>query len=112
MDRLRAALNNEDHLFTREQVGYLISMILGTGDDADLAWRAGYEAGYWARVAEENATYPPKPWDLVPRAGEEAIRVYRKRVGVDAVGPRPGDFPGLGQEAVEALRKEETPWPE
>lgn len=106
LGRMSAALNNPAHLFTRDQVGYLISMILGTGDDADLAWRAGYEAGYWARIAEENAAYPPARTNVCTTAGEDAVRVYRSRMGVDKVEPRDSDFPGLGMEAVEQLRRE------
>lgn len=79
LDRMRASLANPDHLFTRDQVGYLISMILGTGDEADLAWRAGYEAGYWARVAEENA----RPIPAGPGLGGEDPVAYRRACEAD-----------------------------
>lgn len=45
-------------LFTRAEVAELISLALGTADE-NVAYRAGYEAGYWAGVEQENATYPP-----------------------------------------------------
>ena len=70
---------------TREQVASLIDLLLNSTarDDSDLVWRAAYEAGYRARVAEENALYPPPKHNLL----------YRETVPVDTA-PRPDDYRG------------------
>lgn len=47
VDRIVAKLRDPDAVFTRSEVGYLMS-------------RSG-RWGYEARVDEENATYPPPP---------------------------------------------------
>lgn len=102
---IAAMMADPDWQPTRDQVADLISLML-ENDDTDLAWRAGYEAGYQARVNEENAAYPPTPYRLTTSAGEDARRVHRSRCGVDRVEPRPGDFPGYGPEYVQRLREE------
>ena len=38
--------------FTRAQVADLLARAFASAEPAELAWRSGYEAGYWARVAE------------------------------------------------------------
>jgi hypothetical protein len=63
-ERMLAALQDPDFLFNRDQVLHLISLTLGD-DDPAFHYRAGFEAGYWARVAEENRAYPPAPHGLV-----------------------------------------------
>jgi hypothetical protein len=108
--KLRAASMGEPVTFTAAQAVYLMGAAaqwardVVDGEPSKLSYRAGYEAGYRARVAEENAAYPPPPYDLAPSARSNTIAVHRSRSGVDVVEPREGDFQGLGMEAVEALR--------
>ena len=92
-DRLLAAFTDPGHEFTRDQVAWIISMALGS-DDPDMLWRAGYEAGYWARVADENAAYPPEPLNVTESESVAAVQVYRRRAGVDRRYHRRGDHPG------------------
>lgn len=98
----------EAETFTRAQVADLLSRAFAF-DLNELMWQDGYAAGYRARVAEENAAYPPEPHKLVTTAGQDAIRVHRARAGVDIVEPREGDFPGYGIEHVRAMK---DGWPE
>ena len=111
-DRLIAKLNDPNATFSRSQVAYLMGASgqwardVVDGEPSPLSFRAGWEAGYRARVAEENAAYPPEPMSVLPPQRETTIAVYRGRAGVDVVGPREGDFQGLGDEAVERLRAE------
>jgi hypothetical protein len=106
--RMLEAWADPDASFTREQVAYFMSLALGS-DDLDAQYKAGYEAGYWARVAEENGSYPPPPHGVAgPISHAAEVAAYRERVGVDRCEPRPGDFQGLGDEAVAALRTGDT----
>lgn len=108
LSNMRQALTTAE-TFDRAQVADLISRALACSEPAELIWAAAWEAGYWARVAEENAAYPPERLRLVSSAGEDAIRVHRAREGVDVVEPREGDFQGIGVDAVRAMR---GGWPE
>ena len=76
-DRLVRALRNVDQLFTHVQMAWLMEFA------HKVAWRAGYEAGYAARVAQENANYPAQ---AVFDAREiEALRmVQQARAEADA----------------------------
>jgi hypothetical protein len=66
-DRLAAALTDPDHLFTPDQVAYLMATAGRWAQEAagvespEMTYAAGYQAGYRARCAEENAAYPPPP---------------------------------------------------
>lgn len=96
---LIAKLKNPRALFNREQVAFLMSTAGRWGREQaewdSPAYRAGFEAGYRARVAEENASYPPARHSVVTSAGGDAIRAYRARMRVDERYTRPNDFPGL-----------------
>lgn len=80
--RMVAALRDPGYQFTQEQMLRLIWLAIGTWDD--LAWRDGYEAGYRARVAEENAAWPPPPvfafgeWQSMTER-----QAYRERLDAD-----------------------------
>jgi hypothetical protein len=80
VERLQAALSDPEHLFTRDQVLYLMG-----------------EAGRWAREAAEdadNAAWPPPPvWD--PKWLRWLDQVdYRRRWDAQARQPRPHDHRG------------------
>lgn len=99
-DRLIAKLGDPDATWTTSQVAFLLATdrrwvaeALAV-DPPELSFAAGHAAGYRDRVAEENAAYPPSPFRVVTSAGEDAIRVHRSREGVDAPGPREGDYQG------------------
>jgi hypothetical protein len=122
VDRLSVALDDPDRLFTQAEVAFLRSAAQAYGyelrrreerEPDPLSYRAGLEAGYRQRVAEENGEYPPEPVRLVTTAGQDAVMVHRKRVGVDVVAPRESDFAGLGDAYVAELRQrwalDETP---
>lgn len=93
LDRLQAALADPAHLFTRDQVVYLMATAARWAREAvedepsPLTYAAGHAAGYAARVREENAAYPAGPiFD-----GRETVRWinqvdYRRRR--DAEAPR------------------------
>lgn len=67
--RMVDALTDPDRLFEPVQLAFFMAAAmrwgyeLRTDEEAPdpLSWRAGYDAGYRARVAEENAAYPPPP---------------------------------------------------
>ena len=102
VDRLVAALGDPSYRFTPDQVVFLMAESARwareaiEGEPSPLTYAAGVADGYWQRVAEENAAYPPEPYRLTTTARQDAVAVYRKRSGVDVVEPRPGDFPGRG----------------
>jgi hypothetical protein len=90
-ERIAAALADPDHLFTSAQVADLMATAARWGrESADWespGWRAGFDAGYRARVAEENQAYPPPPvfsmgqwWDQAEnrrRCDRDARRRWR-----------------------------------
>lgn len=96
---LIAALKNQQH-FTREQAAWLMSQAMRWGyeqrDDED----SGFWAGYWHRVAEENAEAREEQLvfngGATIRAGERQAR--REEWDAAASLPRPGDFRGLESE--------------
>jgi hypothetical protein len=98
IDRLQAALADPDHLFTREQVAYLMGEAARwareavEGEPSELSWRSGYEAGYRARVAEENAEYPPPPVSIGGRWVDQVT--YRRQCDADGRRRRRGDYRG------------------
>jgi hypothetical protein len=96
---LVAKLNDPAARFNREQVAFLMATASRWGRETSEwdspAYRAGYDAGYWARVAEENAAYPPPRLNLAATAREDAVRVHRARMRVDERYVRENDFPGL-----------------
>ncbi len=99
-ERLIAKLTDPNATFTSGQVAYLMATSGRwaresiEGEPSKLSFEAGRQAGYRERVAEENAAYPPTPHHVTTSAGEDAIRVHRSRMGVDAPGPREGDYTG------------------
>lgn len=99
-DRLIDALSDPNRLFTPAEVAYLMSTAGRWGHDAradesepdPLSAAAGWDAGYRARVAEENAAYPPVP---VFVAGQWADRAdYRAACDAAASVPRTEDYLG------------------
>jgi hypothetical protein len=109
--KLQAAARGEHVTFSPAQAAYLMGASaqwardVADGEPSPLSYRAGFEAGYRARVAEENAAYPPPPYSLVSTAREDARRVHRIRTGADVAEPREGDFQGFGVQYVKELRE-------
>ena len=103
--RLAEALEGQES-FTREQVAWLMNEAMRWGYELRDEEDRGFHAGYLARVAEENATYPPA--DVLIRHRDIVVgvnqRTYRAECDAAARLPRPGDFKGRGQAAVDALR--------
>lgn len=64
VQRMVEALESAE-TFTRAQMAYVVSLALHLAPEAEMAYQAGREAGYWERVAEENAAYPPTPYLVV-----------------------------------------------
>lgn len=103
-DRFAAALADPDHLFTRDQLLWVVQLDReARGDDPDepgfrdLVWRAGYEAGYRARCAEENLTYRADVEDVDQDSGlRRLVETVDARRAADRAArlPRPGDFRG------------------
>lgn len=97
-DRLIAALNDPNHLFTADQVAYLMATSGRWATEAphgeSLAYRAAFEAGYQARIAEENEQWPPAPvWSATDGKLVEQAR-YRKEADKIASQPCIGDYQG------------------
>lgn len=106
-DRMAAALRRPDSLYTQLQVAWIIQLDREARNDdpdepgfRDLVYRSGFDAGYQARVAEENEAYRtaieldaarPDRGDLVRLA--ETVDA-RRRADRAARLPRPSDFPG------------------
>lgn len=104
---MAAALRAPGTLYTAEQVAWIIALDRNCRDDdpddpgfRDLIYRSGFEAGYQARVAEENADYrlaceqaeaDPSRTDL-----RQMIETVDARRSADRAArlPRPGDFRG------------------
>ena len=57
---LARALRRQES-FTREQLAWCIAQAFRSGYECRDEEDRGFHAGYLARVAEENATYPPEP---------------------------------------------------
>lgn len=95
-ERLVAKLNNPRAVFTRDQVAFLLGTSarwareVAEEEPSDLSYRAGYDAGYRARVDEENASYPP-PQIFVAGGWMERVD-YRRECDRAAVAPREGDM--------------------
>jgi hypothetical protein len=112
--RLVDKLSDPRATYTSAQMAYLMGVAaqwardVVDGEPSKLSYRAGFHAGYQARVQEENADYPPPPLDLLPDQRSVTRQVYRSRCGADQVGPREGDFPGYGDEYVQRLRDGEV----
>lgn len=96
-ERLIAALNDPNHLFTADQVAYLMATAGRWSNESpageSLAYRAAFEAGYQARIAEENAKTAEPVWSaldtkLVTQAN------YRKHHDEIAAQPCVGDYLG------------------
>lgn len=91
VDRLIAALQDPDHLFTSEQVAYLMATAARWGREAvegepsPETYAAGYADGYRAHAAEENAGWPPPAvFDAASVTGWVDRRAYRRRFDRDA----------------------------
>ena len=108
-----AALADSDHLYTQRQLAWMIEFDRGCRDDdpeepgfRELLWRSAFEAGYQARVAEENAAYRQ---GIADNEADSGLRSFtqkvdaRRQADFDGGADRPGDFPG-GRETV-------RPWP-
>lgn len=101
-DRLLRILNDpseEPVTLTRTQLAWLMSTAgrwaRETPHVETLSYQAGYDAGYRARVAEENAAYPPKP--IFNAAGTQRWinQVdYRRHCDEQARTPRTNDYTG------------------
>jgi hypothetical protein len=103
---MAAAFADPDYRFTREQLAWMIERDRAArGDDPDepgfrdLVWRAGFAAGYQARVDEENRASR----DQIRRAVADRDRDWQPGDDVDGgrglpdpddLLPRPGDHPG------------------
>jgi hypothetical protein len=102
-DRLVAALSNPDYLFDRDQVAFLMSLARrwsaeAVEDEASPeSFAAGHRAGYLARVAEENAAWPPEPVHILGRWIDQVA--HRRAADAAARERREGDYLG-GQVAV------------
>lgn len=103
-DRLRAALSDPETLYTAEQLAWMIQLDRECrGDDPDdpgfrdLVWKAGFEAGYRARVAEENQSFQAMVEASDRDSGlRQLIETVDARRAADRAArlPRVGDFPG------------------
>lgn len=101
------ALADPDHLFTGKQLAWFIELDRRARDDdpdepelRSMMYRSGFEAGYQARVAEENADYRLMTEQLEADPGrgdlQRLIAVVDARREADRAGrlPRVGDFAG------------------
>ncbi len=86
-----AALASQE-TFTRAQVAWLMSEAMRWGYEARDEEDRGFWAGYNARVAEENAAYPPPKVFTLGRWFDQATE--RQKADAAARLPRPGDFKG------------------
>lgn len=112
--RLVEALNDPDRLYDRTQLAYLMAFMFDAGytlradEDAPdaLSWRAGYDAGYRQRVAEENARRPsPQIFHADVLAG--MLRVQGERAAARA--DRTQRYAGGPVEVWEADRPDYVP---
>jgi hypothetical protein len=100
-ERLAAKLQDPNATFTRDQLIYVAASMARwareavEGEPSPLAYAAGFDDGYRARVAEENAAYPPERDPVVVGLVGFIDRAdYRRRCDAEASQPRPGDFQG------------------
>jgi hypothetical protein len=98
-DRLVRMLTDpgeEPITLTRAQLAYLMGSAgrwaRETPEGETMHYRAGYEAGYRARVAEENASYPAPPTFQLGRWYDQAD--YRRRCDEQATTARLNDYTG------------------
>lgn len=92
-DPVADALRTQE-TFDRAQVAWLIAAAFESGYDLRDSEDCGYWAGYWARVAEENATYPSGKIFTLGRWYDQATE--RARADAAARLARPNDFRGHG----------------
>lgn len=96
-----AALRDQES-FDRAQLAWLMAEAFRWGresaenEPAPGTYRAGFEAGYNARVAEENGCYPPPKVLVLGRWYDQAVE--RAKADAAAWLPRPGDFKGVGSD--------------
>jgi hypothetical protein len=84
--RAMAALLDPDSTYTGEQLAWFM------GEAARWVRESAFDEGYRARVAEENAAYPPERMDVYSGGGWIDRVDYRRRCDAEARQPRPGDF--------------------
>jgi hypothetical protein len=102
VQRMMAALQDPTSTFTSDQVAYLMATAARWAREAvevepsPLAYAAGFDAGYRARVTEENDEYANQM--LIFNAGEHVTALERKKLRdrSDAVAliSRTSDHPG------------------
>lgn len=88
--RAMAALLDPHATFTPDQLSWYM------GEAARWAYEAGFDEGYRARVAEENAAYPPAPTLVISDSDGHKVWMdqvdYRRRCDAEALRPRRTDF--------------------
>lgn len=104
VQRMMAALADPAATFTPDQVAYLMATAARwareavEGEPSPLSYAAGFDAGYKARVAEENDQYR-RDCETVFFDGDGVIkgieqRQLRDRLDREALVPRLGDYTG------------------
>ncbi len=87
--RIIAKMLDPEATYTNAQMAWLVEDAFRRGRET------GYTEGWQARVAAENAAYPPAPlfiggkWVNVPSHAE------RRAADMEGIKPRPGDWPGI-----------------
>jgi hypothetical protein len=82
--------------FDRTQVAWLMAQAFRCGYELRDEEDRGFQAGYNARVAEENAAYPPAAYFIAKEHFYDLDRMaYREECDAPARLPRPGDFRGV-----------------
>lgn len=93
-DRMMAAINDPDALFTRDQTLYLLGLFTRWLGDPEVV-EAAYQDGYRTRGREENGAYPPPPVYDSTAAYRWINQVdYRRACDAEARTPRDGDHLG------------------
>lgn len=96
--RIAAALTDPAAVFTAAQVADLMATAARwgresvEGEPSPDSYQAGYTAGYRARMADENAAYPPPPIHFGGVWIDQAD--HRRRAHEDALRRRRGDYRG------------------